>query len=189
MLDVQGASEFTAERLQLLQRFPCINTTAGTTPPAFCAEFSSPAVCGSASHAVVEDGSNVPQCVATGSSIVLNVLNPETCTAGTPPVQYATDITTWLSEQMEIVAGSKWKGIVTQATSSDATQKPVVSGSPALDHMHAPSSQDAGPMAGNCYGAQYTQGSVYAHSSKHSLIHPNIDSFLHCLKQPTSSTT
>lgn len=178
MLDVQGAAEFTAERLQRLQHFPCINTTAGTTPPTFCAEFSGPAVCGSPTHAAVEDGSNVPQCVATGSSIVLNVLNPETCTAGVPPVQYAADITTWLSEQMQIVAGSKWKGIVAQATSSDATQKPVVSVAYASDstaewqlvwHMRTPSSQDVGPVLGNCYGVQAlsacgTEGSSCKHS-------------------------
>jgi hypothetical protein len=124
--DTAGAADFIATQLTLQQLAPCINSTSATAP-AFCTEFASPALCGSSTYNFSADGSNVPQCAGAGASMVLNVLNPETCVAGTPPAQYSADITSWLQEQMTIIAGTKWKNIVTKATQPDARQAPTVS--------------------------------------------------------------
>jgi hypothetical protein len=128
MLDTAGAADFAASQLQVLQRFPCINTTGVVTTPAFCTEFATPALCGSSTYIFKADGSNVPQCQASGSHMVLNVLNPGgTCVAGTPDPKYAADLTTWLQEQMGFVAGNRWRGTMVEAAQSDAKQQPVVS--------------------------------------------------------------
>jgi hypothetical protein len=125
-LDTAGAADFTATQLTQQQLAPCINST-NATAPAFCSEFANPALCGKSTYNVSADGSNVPQCAGAGSSMVLNVLNPETCVAGTPPAQYSVDLSVWLQEQMSIIAGTRWKNIVTKATQPDARQSPTVS--------------------------------------------------------------
>ena len=53
-----------------------------------------------------------------------------------------------------------------------------------LDRLHAPSSQDAGPMVGNCYGVQYTQGSVLL---IHSFIRASRSQ--HCLSPSSAGST
>jgi hypothetical protein len=132
MLDTQGAADFTAARLQALQVLPCMNATTGSGggtgagSPAFCTEFAAPAVCGSGSYAYTADGSSIPQCEAAGASMLLNVLSPESCVAGTPPTQYALDVTGWLSEQLDFIGGTRWKGSVMQALQQDAAMKPKV---------------------------------------------------------------
>jgi hypothetical protein len=122
MLDTAGAGEYAAAKLTQLQYFPCMNATGVSTTPAFCTEFNTPAMCGSPTYAFQADGLNIPQCAAAGSSSVLNVLDPATCEPGVPPVQYANDITAWLSEQMSYVA-TKHKDIRVTAVQADATQK------------------------------------------------------------------
>lgn len=128
MLDVEAAASFTALRLEVMQLSPCMNSTGSAAPPAFCPEFSQPAVCGSGTYVFDPEGNAVPQCRGAGASMVLNVLNPdEPCVPGPPPVQHSIDLTAWLQEQMDIVSGSKWKNMKAVVVQNGALQFNTVS--------------------------------------------------------------